>query len=310
MRVAFDAGRPPAPAASRATRGRCSPPCTTRPPPRRRAHRDAPPARRRPLPLALDRRRAAAPARPDGRHPARPDPAQAPRRVPALRAALPHALPRRRARDARDRPHRRRRRGRRGAAQRRAGARPRRPRGGRRRVLAARTPRSPPSARATACPTTTWSGSAACAIPTRASASRRWPRPRSELPLVLVGDAGAVGARAAGRDVTGAVDDDELAAIYTGARALVFPSDDEGFGLPPVEALACGTPVVACDVPALREVLGDRATFVAVRRPRELGRRGAAAPAPGAGPAAVDVGRRRARDLGRLRASARSATAA
>ena len=47
-----------------------------------------------------------------------------------------------------------------------------------------------------------------------------------------------------------------------GARALVFPSDDEGFGLPPVEALACGTPVVACDVPALREVLGDRATFV------------------------------------------------
>ena len=62
--------------------------------------------------------------------------------------------------------------------------------------------------------------------------------------------------------LTGAVDDDDLAAIYSGARALVFPSDDEGFGLPTVEALACGTPVVACDVPALREVLGDRATFV------------------------------------------------
>jgi glycosyltransferase involved in cell wall biosynthesis len=43
----------------------------------------------------------------------------------------------------------------------------------------------------------------------------------------------------------------------------VFPSEDEGFGLPPVEALACGTPVVASDVPALREVLGERATFVA-----------------------------------------------
>ena len=43
----------------------------------------------------------------------------------------------------------------------------------------------------------------------------------------------------------------------------MFPSDDEGFGLPAVEALACGTPVVACDLPALREVLDDRATFVA-----------------------------------------------
>jgi glycosyltransferase involved in cell wall biosynthesis len=62
--------------------------------------------------------------------------------------------------------------------------------------------------------------------------------------------------------LTGGVDDDTLAAIYTGARALVFPSDDEGFGLPTVEALACGTPVVACEIPALREVLGSRATFV------------------------------------------------
>ena len=42
----------------------------------------------------------------------------------------------------------------------------------------------------------------------------------------------------------------------------MFPSDDEGFGLPTVEALACGTPVVACDAPAVREVLGERATFV------------------------------------------------
>ena len=44
----------------------------------------------------------------------------------------------------------------------------------------------------------------------------------------------------------------------------MFPSDDEGFGLPPVEALACGAPVVACDVPVMREVLDGRATFVAV----------------------------------------------
>jgi glycosyltransferase involved in cell wall biosynthesis len=62
--------------------------------------------------------------------------------------------------------------------------------------------------------------------------------------------------------LTGHVSDEHLAAIYSGAHALVLPSEDEGFGLPAVEALACGTPVVACEVPALREVLDERATFV------------------------------------------------
>ena len=83
-----------------------------------------------------------------------------------------------------------------------------------------------------------------------------------ELPLVLVGGTAAWARELPGVILTGEIDDEELAALYTGARALVFPSDDEGFGLPPVEALACGTPVVASDVPVLREVLGDRATFV------------------------------------------------
>jgi glycosyltransferase involved in cell wall biosynthesis len=83
-----------------------------------------------------------------------------------------------------------------------------------------------------------------------------------QLPLVLVGPARQWARELSGVQLTGHVSDDELAAIYTAAHALVFPSDDEGFGLPPVEALACGTPVVACDVPALHEVLGDRATFV------------------------------------------------
>jgi alpha-1,3-rhamnosyl/mannosyltransferase len=84
------------------------------------------------------------------------------------------------------------------------------------------------------------------------------------MPLVLVGPTGRWARELPDVTLTGAVDDDELAAIYTGAHALVFPSDDEGFGLPPVEALSCGTPVAACDVPALREVLGGRATLTAV----------------------------------------------
>jgi glycosyltransferase involved in cell wall biosynthesis len=89
-------------------------------------------------------------------------------------------------------------------------------------------------------------------------------RARRSLPLVLVGPSGRWARELPDVTLTGAVTDEELAAIYTGAHALVFPSDDEGFGLPPIEALACGTPVAACDVPALREVLGERATFVPV----------------------------------------------
>jgi len=83
-------------------------------------------------------------------------------------------------------------------------------------------------------------------------------RAKRTMPLVLVGPLGHWASELEGVTLTGAVTDDELAAIYTGAHALVFPSDDEGFGLPPIEALACGTPVAACDVPALREVLDGR----------------------------------------------------
>jgi len=55
----------------------------------------------------------------------------------------------------------------------------------------------------------------------------------------------------------GHVADADLPALYAGALALVLPSRLEGFGLPPVEALAHGTPVIASDLPVLREVLGD-----------------------------------------------------
>ena len=89
-------------------------------------------------------------------------------------------------------------------------------------------------------------------------------RTSRKLPLVLVGQTGPWAHELPDVTLTGAVTDDELAAIYTGAHALVFPSDDEGFGLPPVEALACGTPVAACDLPALREVLDGRVQLTPV----------------------------------------------
>jgi glycosyltransferase involved in cell wall biosynthesis len=85
------------------------------------------------------------------------------------------------------------------------------------------------------------------------------------LPLVAVGpekDARlAEELRLAGADLRGYVSKTELAQLYRGAAALVLPSRYEGFGLPVVEAMASGTPVVATPDDALREVAGDAAVF-------------------------------------------------
>ncbi len=61
-----------------------------------------------------------------------------------------------------------------------------------------------------------------------------------------------------------------LPALYSGADLFVFPSIYEGFGLPPLEAMACGTPVVASTAGALREVLGNAALTVMPDSGREL----------------------------------------
>lgn len=58
------------------------------------------------------------------------------------------------------------------------------------------------------------------------------------------------------------VDDDTRASLLTHARCLVMPSLVEGFGLVPLEALACGTPVIASSLPATHEVLADGAIFI------------------------------------------------
>jgi len=83
--------------------------------------------------------------------------------------------------------------------------------------------------------------------------------------LVVVGppkdEALAAELRRRGAEVRGYVPKDELVRLYQSAAALLFPSRYEGFGLPVVEAMACGTPVVAAPEPALQEVAGDAAVF-------------------------------------------------
>ena len=61
---------------------------------------------------------------------------------------------------------------------------------------------------------------------------------------------------------TGFADDDDLPSIYSMAKVFVYPSLYEGFGLPVLEAMACGVPVITSDVPSLREVAGEAAVLV------------------------------------------------
>lgn len=61
----------------------------------------------------------------------------------------------------------------------------------------------------------------------------------------------------------GFVTDEQLAHLYTGCRAFVFPSRYEGFGIPLLEARACGAAIVATNLPELREAGGDATIYVA-----------------------------------------------
>ena len=84
-------------------------------------------------------------------------------------------------------------------------------------------------------------------------------------PLVVAGPAkdAALTAelRRRGADIRGYVPKEELVRLYRQAACVVLPSKHEGFGLPLVEAMACGTPVVAATDEARREVAGDAAVF-------------------------------------------------
>ena len=59
----------------------------------------------------------------------------------------------------------------------------------------------------------------------------------------------------------GRVTDEELVRLYNQAVCFIFPSIYEGFGLPPIEAMSCGCPVLVSDIPVLREVCGDAAIY-------------------------------------------------
>jgi glycosyltransferase involved in cell wall biosynthesis len=85
--------------------------------------------------------------------------------------------------------------------------------------------------------------------------------------LILAGSAGygadEILAKATGRvRVTGYITDEELADLYQRASIFAFPSLDEGFGMPVLEAMACGVPVLSSNTSALPEVCGDAAILV------------------------------------------------
>jgi glycosyltransferase involved in cell wall biosynthesis len=113
-----------------------------------------------------------------------------------------------------------------------------------------------------------------CLVRAFAALQNDWP----DLRLVLIGgDGGAaddvrmagVGGRVL---VTGLLADDELRAVMAGAALFVVPSLIEGFGLPALEAMAVGTPLVIADVPALREVAAEAALRFSPAEPEQLAR--------------------------------------
>jgi glycosyltransferase involved in cell wall biosynthesis len=94
---------------------------------------------------------------------------------------------------------------------------------------------------------------------------REWP----ELRLVLTGE-GDFGPLPDGVETRGHVSYDELPDLYRGAAALVFPSLYEGFGMPVVEAMACGCPVACANVSSLPEVAGNAARLFGPRDVDEI----------------------------------------
>ena len=98
---------------------------------------------------------------------------------------------------------------------------------------------------------------------------RRWRR-RGSQASSCASPAPPAGATSTPRDWVGEPSDEELAALMRGARCLVYPSLYEGFGIPVLEAMACGTPVVTSRGGATEEVAGGAAVLVDPRDPESI----------------------------------------
>jgi glycosyltransferase involved in cell wall biosynthesis len=111
--------------------------------------------------------------------------------------------------------------------------------------------------------------------PASLAADEPWP-PRVLFAGATPDDRAALARAAAREDVSEALvyaprlDDDRLAALVRGARAALLPVLSDGAGLPAIEAIACGVPVVASTVGALPEIVGSAGILVEPRDPRRL----------------------------------------
>lgn len=107
---------------------------------------------------------------------------------------------------------------------------------------------------------------------------RSFGKIKSQVPdtkLVLAGSKGWYAhqiLRSIDQDIilTGYIDKEDRPALYNLASVFVFPSHYEGFGMPPLEAMACGTPTIVSDRASLPEVVGDGARIVALEDPNSL----------------------------------------
>ncbi|MHC5052062.1 MAG: glycosyltransferase family 4 protein [Planctomycetota bacterium] len=88
--------------------------------------------------------------------------------------------------------------------------------------------------------------------------------------LVMVGPGSPPAQRPPAVDVLGYLEEEQLASLYRSALMVVQPSLYEGFGLPVLEAMACGTPVACADIAVFHEVAGDCARYFDPHKPGSI----------------------------------------